>query len=837
MYFHFRKLKNKDRESGGKDSVAHGILKIEVPHWSSKVQIFDDSFIPVAEAEKINADPKSPSGYSTETSLPPGIYQIKTSLEGKTESEWVPVRPDRLTQVTTDAWENLEFTSATPLQQIKNADRAQIKAAEKMSRQVIWKESKGDSGLFLFIRTSNPQKYGKNFTGDLKLLDDKGKLVTDFSENVKKNESEGWLAFNADLPAGGYILRRERRNVNLRNQVVYLCPKWQTEIFIQSRHYPSLGTMNVNMKRYRSFPQIAEAVEAAEAVLNLLRYNTDVRLLFTSEKLKTDLDILLDAEYGNPWLGVLGAYAILKLEEELGGEQNRETGELQKEDFQVYFSLLHQQLIPFLEREIPSHPDVMALLVDKMPDASVFAFPPMLWLSLKRIKSFSTRYARLIPKNCLTDCVIDDPVVDSPWTAWGELDRYPEYFEESAKIKKATPKTFPVEKPKMRISLPPEYAFQTRAAESDFPPQFQSDEPLTLTPDQKELQQISVIQTAKNVVQEYVQSGNIEEIPEEIDMNSSEQIHLMLEQVDALEVSTACDIPLSRAESGLENLKKQGETLSESGQTDAAVISSAAQNTVLETPLGQAIISFAVNPTSQSDESESRINEKPPVKIENLVSQIRASAERLWLITTKPKEKISASRNISKQPSAAEEKIPPTIEESEFAGNLALHLKDISDNLLSRADFIVVTDSQHKIFDKNDAFLFLLLPPTLGSSSSDELVGDLSGKQARWETALASLPVGNGEINHPSDENSPRSFLVQRTLIEDKQTNLQAYLNIIREKNVKAIESETLEEICRMLSDLTLFTSLFAYGTAASKTEYRQKLEEIAARLKSLMAM
>ncbi|MCY7375490.1 MAG: hypothetical protein LH472_05910 [Pyrinomonadaceae bacterium] len=839
MCFHFRNLNNKDEESTGKDLESHGILRVEVPHWSSQVQIFDDSFNPVAAAEKINADPKSASGYSTETELPPGVYQIKTSLEGKTESEWVPVRPDRLTQVTTDAWDNLEFTSSTPLQQIKNADKAQIKAAQKMSRQLTWKKSKGDSGLFLFIRTSNPQKYGKTFTEGLQLYDDRNNLITDFSENVGKSASEGWLAFNADLPEGGYILRRGRRGVNVRNQVVYLCRNWQTEIFIQSRRYPSLGTMNVSMKRHRSLPQNAEAAEAAETVLNFLRYKTDVRVLLDSDKIKNDWNILLDEKFANPWLGILAAYAILKLEEEVGDEQNRETTAHQKQSFQEYFSLMNQQLIPFLEREIPSHPDVRALLLNnEKSEVLAFPFPPMLWLSLKRIQTYSIRHADIVPKNCLTDCVIDKPLVDSPWTAWNHLNRYPADFEKSAKMKTATRKALMPDKQKTRNSLPPDYGFQTRAAESDFLPQFQSDEPLSFTPDQKALQHISVIQTAKNVVNEYVESGKIKEIPEVYQLNSSEQINQMLGQVNAEQISSIYNIPLSRAESGLENLKRQGETLPATGQSDDVAVSQDAQNTVSETSLGQAIIGYAVNPaTVPSDDPESRIVAKPPVKIENLVGQIRASAERLWLITIKPEEKLSSSRNISKQSSEAEKDIPLTAEESEFARSLALYLKDISDNLLSRADFIVVADSQHKIFDKNDAFLFLLLPQTLGTPSAAELVGGLSGKQARWESALASLPLGDSEINDPSDENRARLFLVRRTLIEDKRTNLQAHLNIIREKNIEAIENSTLEEISGMLSDLTLFTSLFAYGTSTGKIEYKKKLDGIVARIMSLKGL
>ena len=838
MYFRFRNLKNKDKESSDESSESHGILKVDVPHWSSQVQIFDDSFNPVAGVETINADPKSSSGYSTETKLPPGVYQIKTSLEGETESEWVPVRPDRLTQVTTDAWKNLEFTSATPLGQIKNAAKTQIKAAEKMSRQLTWKDSQGDGGLFLFVRTSDPQKYGKNFIKGLELFDENENLITDFSENVKHNKSEGWLAFNADLPNGSYILRRRRQGVKPRYQIVYVCPNWQTEVYIQSRSYPSLGTMNVNMKRHRSLPQNAEAAEAAETVLNFLRYKTDVRLLFNGDKMKAALNILLDAERGNPWLGVLTAYSIFKLEEEFSGEQNRETTVQQKDSFEEYFSLLRQKLIPFLKRMIPSHPDVRALLIGEMAESLAFPFPPMLWVSLKRIQSYSTRHANIVPENCLTDCVIDSPLIDSPWSAWSYLKHHPENFSGFSKLETIPPAVF--RSVRQKRAFLPEIEFQPLAGESGFSPQFQSDEALTFTPDQQFLQEVSVIQTAKDVVHQYVESGMIGDIPEIYELNSSGQINEMLGRVEARQMSVACNIPLSRAENDLENLKKQGETLSLSGQSDDAAIPPDLQNSVSETPLGQAIISFAVNPANQSADSESEcptalpLYEIPKIKIENLVSQIRTSAERLWLLKTQSEKNISSALNISEQSFSADEEIPLSVEESKFAGKIALELKSISDNLLSRADLIVITDSQHKIFNKNDAFLFLLLPQTPGIPSSAELVGDLSVKQAKWENLLESLPLGESEIENPSNESFTDRFLVRRTLIQDRQTNLQAYLNIIHAKNMQTIEDEKIEEISRILSDLTLFTSLFAYGTSTGKNEYQEKLENIVARLVDL---
>lgn len=840
MNFHFISLTN-DEKSGGNKAKSRGILRIEVPHWSAQVQILDGIF-KLVEAGKIKADSDSASGYSTETSLAAGVYQIKTSLEGKTESEWVPVRPDHLTKVTSDAWNNLEFTSATPLQHINNADGSQVQAAQRLSRQLIWKDSTGDSGLFLFIRAVNPQKYRETFADGLLLFDAKGTLVTDFSENVEINENEGWLAFNADLPAGGYILRRGRRGVNIRNQVIYLCQGWQTEIFIQSRRFPSLATLNVGMKPNRSFSPNAEAAEAAEAVLNFLRYKTDIRGLFNSEKMINNLEILLDEKFDYPWFGVLSAHAILRLEEEYGGGADSETNNPQIGVFRDYFDFLWNKLIPFLNFKIPAHPDVKALSIESGAISSEFSFPPMLWLSLRRVYTYSTRHVGIIRKNSLTDCVIDNPLVDSPWTAWNKLARYPENFAESEPLKKTRLRTFPIVKSKKKPSVTSHSRFSWHPVKINTVPQFQSDEPPDLTPDQKILQRASITQTAKNVVREYVESGKIEEIPEVFELNSSEQINQMLGQVNPLDISSAYNVPLSRTESDLQILKKQGETLITSGQpTDRCVT----QDNISETTLGNAIIDFVVNPGGiqaaaapfpSPGSFETRIFENPSTNIESSVCQIRAAAERLLLVEMKLAEESSASPNESGRSSKTEEIAPLTTEDFKFARDLAEDLKTVSQELLSCADFIVVTDVQHKIFDKNDAFLFLLMPLQLGAPSSDSMISDLFEKQAKWETALAFLTVGKNAIDDPlADKDSTRLFLVARTLIEDKQSNLQAYLNVMREKDSRVIAPETLNEISQTLSDLTLYTSLFVYETSSGKNEYSEKLAEIMKQIKSLI--
>src|SRR6185369_7199304 len=207
--------------------------------------------------------------------------------EGKTDSEWMPVNEGKVTLVSPKAWTGLKFTSASPLNDIDNFNKTHTEKAVEASRKITWTTSQGNSRLFLFVRTLDPKTYGDTFSDGLQLLDTAGQLVTDFSGNIEKNKKQGWMAFNADLPSGGYILRRGRSGVHLRHQVFYLCEGWETQIFLNSRGFPSLSTWSLNMARIGlGFHPYNEAISAAEVITDNLRYRPNSLFLLQSEKIR-----------------------------------------------------------------------------------------------------------------------------------------------------------------------------------------------------------------------------------------------------------------------------------------------------------------------------------------------------------------------------------------------------------------------------------------------------------------------------------------------------------------------------------------------------------------------
>jgi len=458
----------------------------------------------------------------------------------------------------------------------------------------------------------------------------------------------------------------------------------------------------------------------------------------------------------------------------------------------------------------------------------------MLWLSFRRVYAYSTQLVHLIPVNSLTDCIIDKPLDDSPWTAWSHLNRYPENFPENEPeetrgpiknaLKSIKNKVFSIKhKPSeiKRNNLP----FQISTFETPVNPTLQSDEPNPISTDQQVLRQVSVIQTARNLVSEYVETGKIEEIPTHYTFDSARQIGQMLETVDAQAISSASNIPLSRVESGLENLKEKGKSLA--GQENVQNDESTRQAVISDQRSEQAILNFAVSSANQrqipanADLTSEKLFENTAVKIECIFNQLHAGAVRLFSAVNP-----SESQNNQK----SETLNTFTSAEVKFADQCASRLNRLAEQLLYQADFIVLTDRSNQIFDYNDAFRYLLITQTLEASSPEEF----SRRKADWEKKLAKLKAIDSKIKHPVQIKVKRQFSVRRTKIEEEKSGLQIYLNIIQDLNTERINPKNLEEIYLLLSDVTLFTSLFTYGTEGDKGECIDKLNELTKKIKKL---
>lgn len=849
MNFHFRDLKSEylpKRVSSESSSL--GFLRIEVPHWETLVQVFDESFHSLAQPEVVRADTDAGSNFTSECELLPGVYLIRVELSGKTQELWVPVQPDKITYVEGTAWGELQFTSVIPAPPEgrggRKRERAHVASAEKNSREKTWKESNGDSSLFVFIR-STETKRSEHWASGLQLLTGNGNPIPEFGINTKKSNSEGWLAFNADLPEGGYILRQGRRGVRLRYQVIHLCRGWQTQVFIKSKRSPALKFMSLSMsKRGQGFRPDDESDIAAEAILKSLRYKSNLKRIFKNHAIRKNLDHLIDEKHGNPWLGVLAAHAIRRLKDEL--LDLSATSIEAEEDLYEYLEIYEQKIIPFLTRKMPSHPDVQSLLLDAKPSHSYqFVFPPSLWISLRLVQKYAAMYADTIPKDCLTDCVLDTVMSDSPWTGWRFLNRTPsgqwegEANESKGKLSSSW-NSIAVKKTEPVYGFDP-YLFASHDTPVNLPPyNAQTSVPreehgqTTFVPTSDDLKAVTVNQQAKDLALEYIVTNGIEKIPSEIAFDSAKKIGEILENVNPSDVSQAYNLPLSRTEYELENLKQQ--VTAQPASDASSIANEPEKRSASEIHAQNAILDFAIKsggiapelstlktPQVFDESAEEYEGGGTTRRVAELSGKIRSCAERLWTIPSGMQSSVVSTGGLPSEVATTFS----SQQDIDECRAIASRLKTIGDELLGRANFVALTDASGRIFDKNDAFLQLLLPRDLGVQSPAQLVESIRDRQTKWEQALGSLPVSTSQIDDPNSTEKPSLYQVKRSIIKDEANDaIHAHVNILSTNNFEEADPQILDSINTMLPDLILYSSLFAYGSGEDKQKYRLKLDD-----------
>lgn len=826
MYYKFRKAKQTEQTPDPKS----GVLKVEVPHWAVEVRVYNGKPELETGVGKIKSDDKSRSGYSLEAVLKSGSYLVQMSLQGKTESEWVRVNAGKVTEISPKAWDKLKFTSAAPLKDIDNYNRIHSEKAAELSRSTTWQHKNGgNSRLFLFARTLDPKSYGDTFSDGLQLLDATGEVITDFSDGFKKNKNQGWIAFNADLPAGGYILRRGRSGVRLRYQVFYLCDGWETQIFLKACSFPSLSTWSLNMARRGSgFHPYSEAILAAEAVKDNLRYSSNSLFLLQNEKIKQSIDLLLDEKMENPWLGILAAHAIMRLREQtenlraqvknLRSRKNLSDNEIQNarlpqrleaeiSQAEDYFTVLEQKVKPFLDREIGEHPDVRALLLaDDFAADRPFDFPPSLLASLRQVQAHSLKFADTISLEGLTDCVVDSLADNSPWTAWRHLARQPRYgFFPQAKrlqIKQSGKSDFSVS---AALSL-------TTAART---PVYRLAEDNALesnrqTATETVLRDAPMIQKSKEVVLDYAKNFLMSDLPEKINFNSADEINKVLAGVTPEEVSRSFGIPLSRTEKSLKFLHAQAvgglefDALNETPQAGEKSL-----GTVRHAILEYALSKFG---KSEREVAGAEPRTQPKYTIREIVNRILSEADRLSIAAAS-----SAARRISEIT-------------SDTAFGFAKRLYASGESLLKHADFVLITDSRGKILYSNGAFLLLVSPKSterMNATEKDINEARLT-KQKDWEKILETAQVGLSDVENNFEADGWQKWKLSRTEIVDGAENRSSisYLNLLRLIEYPPLDEASLREIDLATANLSFYAPLLIYASAENKEENEKNLRK-----------
>jgi hypothetical protein len=792
--------------AGPEPAPSPGRLHVEVPHWAATVKVYDKELRPVADLDIVRESTRAKGVYEAAAEVPPGIYEVEVTLAEHSQHQLVAVYPGETARIASDAWK-LEFTSAAPLAGASGSQASHKADAEKWSRRTTWTQGLGgDSRLFLFVRTMKPGRY-PNFSDGLYLLDADGRPITDFKQGVHKNPSKGWLAFNAELPAGHYIFRRGRRGVRVRYQPVYLCAGWETQVFMAAGAQPSLRTLTLTMAPLGAgFQADDETTVAAEAILDSVR-TTSEGPITSSEKLK----MLLRSGRDNPWFRILAAYSLLRWKERLTRQRRWD------DDGEV--ATLLRQVLESLEA-VEEHPDARAArLRHDEPAPAPFWQPPLLRVGLVRVQDHATRHADTIPLDSLTDCVLDDLVTNSPWTAWRQLDRLPRP-QHAAPAGAAKAQMFDYRAP----GTPPLTAAFVQAAAPNAPVYRLGDEPseggtaaaaqepsvppapATIDPQLA----ASVIQAA----QALAEAGDSATLPEKLVLDPGRTLDQLLEPVQPEAVSAVSGLPLARTEAGLQQLRRRSESPpSAPGQPPPPL-----------QPTEQVILEYAVKDTAARARTPSdpasdvpSVTGAPPLTGEDLVAILRIEADRLLLRAHDQQWQSDGG-----DPTAAR--------------TLGTRLLRVADELLRRTDFIVLADAEGYLVYGNSPFLDLVSPPvddpTGRPARQRQQREDRNDNRQAWEAALASTPVGHSTLPAAAPNRVSEEWELWRTVIEnDADGRPRAYLNVMRPKDVARLDSGTLERVTALLSELKQFTSLFAYGSGEHRGEYTERLQELAADL------
>lgn len=404
---------------------ATGKLSITGPHMTAELVVLNHRLEPVVKGV----------GTLEPLELPPGLYDVQATVGGAKAYYMVRLTPGGSVAVEASDWnmEDVRFSSAAPLTGTSTTHEWQTDPAEKWSRQTTWTSSgagsPANSRLFIFVRTLDPREHRGHFAQGLELLDCDGRLITKLEgPAVQAKPESGWMAFCADLPAGPYILhRRQGSGVRPRYQPLYLCPEWETQVFVPSGRQPSLRKLSlIYARRGEGFVPDDSQDKAAEAVLAGLRRGCN---LATAEQMRN----LLEHKLERPWLGVLAAHAM-RLQSP-GGTADSRTGRdrSQAATYQEKDAGLYRKVVERISALLPNHPDVQALRLVFRESNPSFPFPPLLQSGLFLARQLETELGvDFIPADSLTDCALDRLYANSVWTGWGPLARAPQPLAESS---------------------------------------------------------------------------------------------------------------------------------------------------------------------------------------------------------------------------------------------------------------------------------------------------------------------------------------------------------------------------------------------------------------------
>ncbi|MGA4843458.1 hypothetical protein [Streptomyces sp. G45] len=329
------------------------------------------------------------------TTVAPGLYRIEQRLAGAVASRFVEVG----TEAVTERLPLPRVPAPAPVERTATARDEHRAAALRYSREPT--HGRGTPSLMVLLRTL--RRGWRLDPYALQLTSETGEPVDGDASGWRVDEQQGWSAWSAPLPPGGYRLRlREPSGEGLPlAQALWVAEGWATLVFVSSGPdgpRPQYASVEMAPLGTGWAPADDALGLAREAALSGLRQGLDL----TSD---AQLFATLTSGRADPLLGIVGAHAML-----LDRTPDRHRLE---------------EVVRRLAEHVPGHPDVAALrtLLDPAPPHVTSA--PMLAASCRLLIEADAVDPGVIEDGSAAERVAEHLVGRGVWTTWLEEERWP----------------------------------------------------------------------------------------------------------------------------------------------------------------------------------------------------------------------------------------------------------------------------------------------------------------------------------------------------------------------------------------------------------------------------
>lgn len=373
-----------ERRRSRQDAADRVPFVVEPDTPSVLVTVTDSAFREVAHAMG-----------TVDTTLPPGIYRIEQRFGGEVESQFVEVGAEPFRKQLTLP----RMPTATPVEGTPTTREDHRAAAMRWSTRST--HGQGLPTLMVLIRNLRSGWQLDPFA--LEIADGAGTPVDGGAGGWEPAGGQEWSAWSCELPPGGYRLRLRRKPADgfPLAQALHVLDEWTTLVFVSNGPQgPQPQFASVQLVRQGVGWQPADRTLdlAMEAALSGLRQGID--LVSTQQLLG-----LLDTMSVNPFLGIVGAHALLL----------HPTPDLER----IGSILTH------VVHHAPAHPDVAALCTLLDEPVQPVASPPMLAASCRLLVRADSVAPGILTCGSVAESAAAHLVGRGVWTTWREQESLP----------------------------------------------------------------------------------------------------------------------------------------------------------------------------------------------------------------------------------------------------------------------------------------------------------------------------------------------------------------------------------------------------------------------------